>query len=237
MTKTFTFMLALAFSSGCVAAQYNPVIFNLSTLLDFNPVKGPVKSLQTTVDNSDGNQVYRMAMTLEPNGCIQSLDVEDMSQKFTLHVVKKADALSGEYSGQPVTFTLDKKCNIAAKKVGEDVTHYTHYPNGMIKDIVYKGMTLASHFYDKQNNLIKVEFYMSGKVASANTIVYRDSEHRPVDYALKNQSVYAAGYTASSQCEYAQNSVPTLCHIAIIPEGNEQRPNRLISHTQAEFYH
>ena len=46
--------------------RYSPLLFNLSMLFDFNPVRGDVKSMHTTVKDNTGTVTNKVALKLIP---------------------------------------------------------------------------------------------------------------------------------------------------------------------------
>ena len=229
--------LALTVSPAEAKQAYNPLIFNLSTLFDFNPVKGHIKSLHAETQDGNGRRFYRLDMAVARDGCVNALKLEDRSQGFSLAVNREGNELTGRYNNQPVVFTLNERCNLVSRKNGDELTEYQLYPNGRIKDVIFQGEKKAEHFYDRDWNLIKVEFYLSGKVSSSNQIYYPDTLRRPVDFTLVNRKVLSAGYTAASRCDYDPRLVPLTCHIEIKPGGDgKKEPERFTAITQVSFY-
>lgn len=52
--------------------QYNPVVFNMAQLYDFNPVKGNVKEIRSVVYNKDKSINYESLLKIGRDGCIDS---------------------------------------------------------------------------------------------------------------------------------------------------------------------
>ncbi|HCR0804945.1 TPA: YnfC family lipoprotein, partial [Enterobacter roggenkampii] len=80
MIKTSTlFLCTFLFSSMAFAENhYIPLLYNLSTMFDFNPVKGAVKSLDTDVEEN-GKITYKISIRLNKNGCVDSLNLDNVS--------------------------------------------------------------------------------------------------------------------------------------------------------------
>lgn len=237
--KNISLILSLLLCSGTVYAadKYNPVIYNLSTLYDFNPVKGHVKELKTVMKNSEGAETYRLDMHLQNNGCLQSLEVEDKTQGFNLSLKGNGKELKGLKNDKPITFDLDDKCNLVSSKSGRENIEYQKDSNGFLKNIIFNGSKMATQFYDENLSLVKAEFYMSGNVASTNVLTYPDANHKPLDYKLVNSSPYASGYTAISKCQYNELQVPVKCSIRNYKDM--ARPDsftELTALTKAKFY-
>ncbi len=65
MKKISTLFLCTSLFSGMALADkhYIPLLYNLSTIFDFNPVKGAVKSLDTNVEEN-GKVTYKISIRL-----------------------------------------------------------------------------------------------------------------------------------------------------------------------------
>jgi hypothetical protein len=225
--------------SGATHASnaYNPVTFNLSTLFDFNPVKGPIKELKTIMKNRNGDEVYNLNMLVSEDGCVQSVEIKDSSQGFVLSLKKEASELKGIMNDKPLAYMLDSKCNVTSSTGAFGDLGFKNDSNGLIKDILSANGKISSHFYDENRNLIKTEFYVSGKVASSNSITYPDANKMPLDYTLVNENAYSGGYSASSKCQYDDRKVPVKCIIKTHQEKDKPDAiTELTVFTEASFY-
>ncbi|SPY77812.1 YnfC family lipoprotein [Providencia rustigianii] len=52
--------------------EYNPVVFNMAQLYDFNPVRGNIKELKTVVYNEDKSINYQSFLKIGRDGCVDS---------------------------------------------------------------------------------------------------------------------------------------------------------------------
>jgi len=239
--KTSPYLLAVALGLAATAASaqqaYNPVLLNLSTLMDFNPVVGHVKSLNTSAVNDKGEAVYQLSMTLSADGCVQTLNSTDNVNRMQTVLVKEGNALKGTQNGNPLSFTLDSKCNLLSRDDSAGHLDFVTNAQGQLKSVMLGEQKIVDHFYDADGNLIKAEFYASGMVASSNSVTYPDSVNKPVDYTLVNQSAYQPGFRATNACQYDKRHVPTLCHVTVMPEKGQPAPmpNMTVT-TQASFY-
>ena len=161
--------------------HYIPLLYNLSTMFDFNPVKGAVKSLDTDVEEN-GKVTYKIAIRLAKNGCVESLDLDNVSSGHETNLKNSNGSLVGQRDGKPFSIQLDEKCNILTQNENGDELRYSLYSNGLIKDTYYLGKKISEHFYDDNSNLIRSEFYGSGKALSKNEISYVDKDRKPLDY-------------------------------------------------------
>lgn len=238
MKKIHSLLFCASLFSGTVLADnhYIPLLYNLSTIFDFNPVKGAVKSIDTYVQEN-GVVKNKIALKLNKQGCIESLELNDVSSGSKTFLKFKNGNLVGEKHGKPISFVLSNKCDLLSTNENGDELTYTLNSNGMIKDTYFLGQKIAEHFYDGDSNLIRSEFYGSGKVMFKSEITYVDKIKKPLDYKLLNTAVYKEGYIATSSCDYSVELVPEVCKITIQRAGNPvPNPVVMTAHTKAEFY-
>lgn len=238
MNKSYALLLSAIFVSGMVHAEtrYIPIVYNLSTIFDFNPVNGPVKSLNTIVEN-DGKVSYEISLKLNEKGCVESLSLNSISNGYKTELKNDGVNLVGKRGENPYSIGLTKDCNLLSQNDNGDENTYTLTDDGMIKDTYYLGQKIAEHFYDKDSNLIRSEFYASGNILSKNEITYSDKNKKPLDYKIINESSYAQGYTATTTCKYNAKLVPELCDLTIQKAGDPQpKPTVMTVHTSVEFY-
>lgn len=238
MKKISTLFLCISLFSSMALAEnhYIPILYNLSTIFDFNPVKGAVKSLDTDVEEN-GRFTYKLAIRLDKNGCVDNLNIDNISSGHKTVLKNSNGSLIGQREGKPFSIQLDEKCNILSKNDNGDELLFTHYSNGLIKDTFFLGEQISKHFYDDNQNLTRSEFYSSGKVMSKNEISYTDGNGKPLDYKIINSSSYSEGYTATSSCRYNEMLVPEVCKVTVQSAGNPVRkPVLMTAHTKVEFY-
>lgn len=237
LTYLLTVALGLTATGVCAKQAYNPLLFNLSTLLDFNPVAGHIKSLDVSATNDKGEVMFELTSTLSSDGCVQTLTRTDKFSHSQMVLAKEGHTLKGTLDGQPITFTLDSKCNLLSRDDSTGHLDYRTNAQGQLKTIMLGTQKIADHFYDADGNLIKAEFYASGMVASANSITYPDSVNKPVDYTLVNQSALQPGFSATNTCQYDKQHVPVRCHLTFSPAKGQPAPMPdLTVTTRASFY-
>jgi Uncharacterised protein family (UPF0257). len=238
MRKLELVLLSTLFISGIGHANdtYIPLLYNLSTIFDFNPVKGPVKTLQTIVEN-DGKITYKINLKLNKNGCVDSLVLDNISGGYNTELKRDGTVLSGKRNNTPYFIGLTKECNILTQNDNGNVNAYSLTSDGFIKDTYYSGHKIAEHFYDKNSNMVLSEFYASGKLLSKNEIMFLNFNDKPLDYQILNTSTYSEGYTATSTCEYNAKLVPEVCQLIIQKTGEPlPKPVVMTAHTTVEFY-
>lgn len=238
MKKLYVLLLSTVLISGMSHAEngYIPVLYNLSTMFDFNPVKGPVKSLSTIVE-SNGKVTYKVLLKLNKKGCIESLSLDNISNGFKTELNNDGVNLVGKRGENPYFVGLTEDCNILSQNDNGEKNTFSLTVSGMIKDTYYLGQKIATHFYDDNDNLIRSEFYGSDKILSSNEVIYLDKNTKPLDYKIINESSYAQGYTATTTCKYNAKLVPELCNLIIQNAGNPlPKPTVITAHTSVEFY-
>ncbi|MDA8479816.1 YnfC family lipoprotein, partial [Citrobacter sp. Awk 4] len=102
MKKISTLFLCTSLFSSMALAEshYMPLLYNLSTMFDFNPVKGAVKSLDTDVEEN-GKVTYKIAIRLDKNGCVESLDLDNISSGHETVLKNSNGSLIGQIDGKP----------------------------------------------------------------------------------------------------------------------------------------
>lgn len=237
--KMFPLAIVLFLCGGMAQAKesYIPVLYNLSTLFDFNPVKGHIKSLHSVVNDDSGKLIYKIDLSLNKNGCVDSLNLNNIGDGYVVLLKRQGNSLTGLKNQSRLAFELDAKCNLISRDENGDVDAYTLEDNGLLKTIEVRGKKIAEHFYDTDSNLVRVEFYASGMIASQNAVEYADVNKRPLDYKIVNTSHYSQGYVATNTCEYTKEQIPTVCKTQIIKSSNPETPSiMLTSRTSTEFY-
>lgn len=236
--------LILGLTFGLVApitwAQqpYNPVLLNLSTLLDFNPVRGEVKTIDAVGADENGSEIFTLHAALSADGCVQTLRREGEPDINPMNLVKEGNFLKGTLNGEPVTFGLNSKCNLISRDDNSGHLDYKTNAQGQLGEIWLNTLKIADHFYDTQGNIKQAQFYSGELVASTINVTYPDSTNKPLDYTLVNHSFLnpESNSTAKNQCQYNEMRVPVLCHLTIMPKNDTGRVKRIAVTTRATFY-
>ena len=230
---------SLLLSPGIVKAEefYIPVIYNLSTLYDFNPVKGNIKDLYSVGHKENGEETYRIKISATKDRCINSIELNNRDANMTISLTRDGRHLKGTKNGLPYLLQLDEHCNIVSSNDNGHMITYTTYPNGLLKSVIFLDQKISTHFYDEGFNLIKTEFYMSNMIASRNIVRYTQPTEKPLDYELINISSFSTNIKANSTCEYSEKLVPTLCNLSIQKYENPLPPLvKMRVQTNVDFY-
>ncbi|MCZ3382392.1 YnfC family lipoprotein [Kosakonia sp. SOY2] len=240
--KICSYLLALSLglttTVACAQQTYIPVLLNLSTLLDFNPIKGHVKTIDSTGTDDKGNEVYTLHVALSAEGCVQALRRDGKSDNSHMNLAHEGKALKGTFNGKPVAFGLDEKCNLMSRDDSEGHLDYKTNAQGLLGETMLRTLKIADHFYDTDGNIKKVQYYSGDLVASSTSIHYPDSVNKPLDYTMVNESALDArfNFTAVSECQYDERLVPVLCHFNVTPEKSGDAETHMTIATRASFY-
>jgi hypothetical protein len=238
MSKMLAALVGALFFSGLANANndYIPILYNLSTIFDFNPVKGPIKSLNEHVV-VNGEKTQDINLEFDNDFCVESLTINRPVEDYSLHLKLKGGALEGQKNGKPFSIELSKNCNLYSVNESGDKKVYTLNANGMIKDTLYLGHKISEHFYDEESNLVRAVFLFEGKILSKNEVTYADSHDRPLDYIIKNSAINSSGFIATNSCKYSEQLVPELCQLTVQnTDSPPPGPIKMTVSTKVEFY-
>ncbi|MGJ0479567.1 YnfC family lipoprotein [Pantoea agglomerans] len=238
MSKMLAALVGALFFSGIANANNNylPILYNLSTIFDFNPVKGPVRSLDEHVVANE-KKTQEINLKFNNNFCVESLTINRPADNYSLKLNLKSGILAGQKNGKPFSIELSKDCNLYSKSENGNKTEYTLNANGMIKDAFYSGHKISEHFYDEESNLVRTVFLFEEKVVSKNEVTYADLHERPLDYKITNFSSNSGGFIATNSCKYSEQLVPELCQLTV--QNTESPPSgsiKMTVSTKVEFY-
>lgn len=94
------------------AVSYIPALYNFSVMYDFNPVRGPVKTLTASVKSDAEN--YTIKVALSPEGCIDEFTRSDVNQYGNAALTRQGNTLAGTLNNSPVKYVFDEQCNIVS---------------------------------------------------------------------------------------------------------------------------
>ncbi|MGP6487606.1 YnfC family lipoprotein [Duffyella gerundensis] len=240
MSKVLAILVGALCFSGIANANANnnyiPILYNLSTILDFNPVKGPIKSLDEHVV-ANGKEIQEIKLNFDNGFCVENLTINRPTEGYSLELKLKGSVLEGEKNGKPFSIELSKDCNLHTVNDNGDKMEYTLNSNGMIKDTFFLGSKVSEHFYDKESNFVRSVFLFEDKVLSKNEVTYADSHERPLDYKIMNSSGSSDGFIATNSCEYSEQLVPKLCQLTVQKtDSPPSKPTEMTVSTKVEFY-
>lgn len=238
MSKMLAALVGAFFLSGIANANdnYIPILYNLSTIFDFNPVKGPIKSLDEHVV-VNGKKTQEIKLEFDNDFCVESLTINRPTEGYSLQLKLKGGILEGQKNGKPFSIELSKDCNLYSVNENGNKMEYTLNSNGMIKNTLYLGRKISEHFYDEESNLVRAVFLFEEKVLSKNEVTYADSHERPLDYKITNFASNSGGFIATNSCKYSEHLVPELCQLTVQnTDSPPPRPIKMTVSTKVEFY-
>ncbi|CAH6662304.1 YnfC family lipoprotein [Pseudocitrobacter vendiensis] len=217
--------------------SYIPVLYNLSLLYGFVPIRGDVKELNVSIEDEKGRQIYELDATLSQSGCLDSLQFNDKRKRSELILRRDGRTLKGIKDWSIITISLDEKCNIVSKTENGGLEQYEIADNGLLMSTRFMGNKVSEYLYDERGNVNMTKFYSSRGVTASNVVMYSDPQHKPLDYTLINSSRYSENYATNSVCQYDERGTPGKCDLTITWEDKPgKKPLRLKVYTQATFY-
>lgn len=100
MNKMLAALVGTLLSSGIANANdnYIPILYNLSTIFDFNPVKGPIRSLEEHVV-ANGKETQEIKLEFNNDFCVKNLTINRPTENYSLQLKLKGGVLEGKKMG------------------------------------------------------------------------------------------------------------------------------------------
>ncbi|WP_323086630.1 YnfC family lipoprotein [Providencia alcalifaciens] len=236
----------LPFQAGAVPMdKYNPVVFNMAQLYDFNPVKGNVKHVKSVVYNEDGSINYESDLKIAKDGCIESFSMTRTKDEYInsvhneLSVKREKNKLIGQDSNGPVEMEVGNNCLILSKKDSDGKLTYQYNADGFINSswVAEPKTKLSAFHYDENNRSYNVAYYNDNKLFSDISVRYTSDETKPYDLILEVKVLDQSVLAVDTQCEYNQQGVSHKCQfvLTLISDG-KQITLKKRSTTDASFY-
>ncbi|MEQ4923677.1 YnfC family lipoprotein [Proteus hauseri] len=236
MIKSFFIIMCLTTASFSVKAlsseeqSYRPNVFNLAQMYDFNPVKGDVSELESTIYNDDGTIFYESILKMNANGCVESFYLKKNKDEYLnssntfLSVSLNNGKLIGKDDAGAVEMQLDENCLITSLSNSAGVINNILNEKGYLKSrtIGETGGILSKNFYNKNGLIINTKYYINSMVFSESIINYYDEINKPFDFDIKNKTLNEISSIVNSKCAYDKNRNPNDCdiNITISPNNN-----------------
>ncbi|MCG9534231.1 YnfC family lipoprotein [Providencia huaxiensis] len=251
MIRTFFTIMCLSVVSIPVEAlshekqSYQPNVFNLAQMYDFNPVKGNVKELKSTMYNDDGTIFYESILEMDSNGCVDSFTLKKNKDRYLsssdifLSLTLSNGKLLGKDNSGPVEIQFDENCLVTSLRDSSGVINNIHNENGYLKNRTNgeTGDTLSEYFYNKNGLINNVKYYVSGMVFSESIVNYLDETSKPFDFYMENKSSNKTSAIVNSECSYDENGNPSDCdiNITISPDNNPIKIHKKAT-TEVRYY-
>ncbi|ELY4518625.1 YnfC family lipoprotein [Cronobacter muytjensii] len=208
---------ALALTAGFLAfnapaaESYIPALYNFSVMYDFNPVRGPVKTLSADVHSETDN--YTVKVALSPQGCIETFSRTDSNEYGNAVLARQGNTLAGSLNNSPVKYVFDEKCNIVSMTDNYGMKTFQTNSAGLIERTMANGQPLSVYHYTDSGSFAGSQYFLNGKVASYSEVAYRDEKNKPLDFSMT--TVFGEEYTlvGDGACIYDARKVPVECTI------------------------
>lgn len=209
----------LAFNAQA-ATSYIPALYNFSVMYDFNPVRGPVKTLTATVKSEAEN--YTIKVALSPEGCIDEFTRSDVNQYGNAALTRQGNTLAGTLNNSPVKYVFDEQCNIVSMTDQYGTKTFQTNRAGLIEQTTANGQKLSVYRYTDGDSFAGSQYYLNDKVISYSDVTYSDVKNKPLDF--KMTTTFGEEYTLNgdSACVYDARKVPVECTIVTKKIHNNQ---------------
>ncbi|EFB71423.1 YnfC family lipoprotein [Providencia rustigianii] len=242
----YTVAILIPFKATAMSEQkYNPVVFNMAQMYDFNPVKGNVKEVKSTIYNEDNSINYISNLKIGRDGCIDEFSLSQVKDEYInsihneLFVKRVKDKLIGEDINGPVEMEIGKDCLVLSKKDSNGKLLYEYNDDGFIKGSMIKSpnIKLNEYHYDKDNRLYAITYYSENKVFSETVVEYDKDPAKPYDVLLEVKVMNQSALIADTKCEYDKRGVSYKCNfvLTLTPNGKTIKLNKR-STTEVIFY-
>ncbi|MBP6083814.1 MAG: YnfC family lipoprotein [Providencia sp.] len=236
MVKSFFIIICLSIVSISVKAfsvedkSYHPNVFNFAQMYDFNPVKGNVKELKSTMHNDNGTIFYESILKMNSNGCVDSFSLKKNKDEYLnsndmfLSIFLNNGKLLGQDNAGPVEIQIGENCLVTSLSDSTGVINNIYNDKRYLKNRTdgETGDTLSEYFYNENGLIDNVKYYASGMMFSESIVNYRDEISKPFDFDMENKSLNKITSIVNSKCSYDKNGNPNDCDIdiTISPDDN-----------------
>lgn len=208
--------------------QYNPVVFNLAQLYDFNPVRGNIKQLNTVVYNDDKTINYESQLKIGRDGCVESFRYNQKKDEYLsgthnyLSVKKVKNKLIGTDANGPVEMSIGKNCQIVSRKDtnGELVYQYNKYgfiTGSVIADTKEK---FGENNYNEHQLPTEIKYYKGNNVISETLITYGKDFTKAFDHTMDIRALGQTILLVDSKCDYDRRNIAYQCNFMLTLNTN-----------------
>lgn len=234
--KVLALMTSLLACHALAAEKYIPSLYNFSVMYDFNPVRGHVKTLTTTVRSETEN--FNITLTLSPQGCIEQFERSGDRAYGNIVLKRQGNNLTGAFDNSPVSYVFDNQCNLVSMTDKYGVKTFKLNNAGLIEQTMANGEKLSAYRYIADDSFAGSQYYLNGKVATYSDVTYSDLNNKPLDFKMK--TVFGGEYTVygESTCLYGDRKIPQECTATTkkFRDGNIVEENHYSSKTAVSWY-
>ncbi|MFD1092077.1 YnfC family lipoprotein [Providencia vermicola] len=237
----FTSFETLAFQEQ----QYNPVVFNMAQLYDFNPVRGNVKELVGTVYNEDKTINYKSVLKIGPDGCVESFWLDQKKDEYLsgvhnyLSIKRVKNKLIGMDANGPVEIAIGKDCNIISRQDTNGKLVYLHNKEGFIIGSVLADTKekFGENNYNEHKLPTEIKYYKGNSVISETLITYGKDFTKPFDLTMDIRALGQTILLVDSKCDYDKRNIAYQCNFTLTLDSNGKTVKLAkTSKTDVKFY-
>jgi len=210
----------LAHAQPTPMSEYNPVMLNLATLFDFDALRGPVKTFETSMTDASDNTLFKAAGAFDQQGCIEHLKTEDAQNNINYNYKRVGNKLISQVNTQDF-IPLNTECLPQSHTQSGSTMSFTYNDAKLISQINSQpnDTLVALHQYNTNQLLADVRFFISGVTISRSHVTYIDEKNKPYDYAFEQTDFNKPGFFIKRECKYDQYGNPTSC---ILTQSNDK---------------
>ncbi|BBG59142.1 YnfC family lipoprotein [Providencia rustigianii] len=225
--------------------EYNPVVFNMAQLYDFNPVRGNIKELKTVVYNEDKSINYQSFLKIGRDGCVDSFTYDQKKDEYLnsvhnhLSLKKINNKLVGNDANGPVEMIVGKNCLILSRVDTNGELIYQYNDDGIIigSQIANPRTQYSENHYNKFKLPDSIIYYKDNIVFSESIITYGKDINKPFDLTMEIKALGQPILFVISICEYNEKNIAHKCDFVLTINANGKNINLLKSSiTEATFY-
>ncbi|EKM0533117.1 YnfC family lipoprotein [Cronobacter turicensis] len=222
--------------NALAAEKYIPSLYNFSVMYDFNPVRGHVKTLTTTVRSETEN--FSITLTLSPQGCIEQFERSGDGAYGNISLKRQGNNLTGTFDNSPVSYVFDNQCNLVSMTDKYGLKTFKLNNAGLIEQTMANGEKFSAYRYIAGDSFAGSEYYLNDKVATYSDVTYSDINNKPLDFKMK--TVFGQEYTVygESTCLYDDRKVPRECTAITkkVRDDKVAQENHYFSKTAVSWY-
>lgn len=237
----FTTALMAGFVWGDDAVEpFHPAMASLSNELEFDPLRGQVKSFEQVLYGSDDNQLMVAKGRFDTRGCLLTYERNDLVNNQAITLVRKNGSRTlVSTRDKRNTIVLNDACQIVASSSSSPQRKLYIYEKGLlvkVKDAndawVYKeyfytpeGMPKSTVFYGEEHDVLLVT-------------EPKQKLSDPWDFVTQGLDNGVPFYQALKKCQYDQAGNPSVCDFAVdtlIQGGNTEKERQQIRYTTTYY--
>ncbi|WP_369311894.1 YnfC family lipoprotein [Providencia rettgeri] len=208
--------------------QYNPVVFNMAQLYDFNPVRGNVKELKTIVYNEDKTINYESLLKMGRDGCVESFQLNQKKDEYLssvhnyLSVKRIKNKLIGVDANGPVEMSIGKDCTIISRKDTNGELIYKYNKDGFITGSVLADTKekFGENNYNEFKLPTEIKYYKGDTVISETRLTYGKDPTKAFDHIMDIRALGQTILLVDSKCDYDKRNIAYQCNFVLTLNSN-----------------